>query len=57
MTLPDQMLGALGPIPSEREVLEGLLLLLVGEGKLSLERAGEAKYLQNAIIVGRTNTG
>ena len=40
LTLPDEMLEALGPDP-ERETLEGLLLLLVGEGRLSLERAGE----------------
>ncbi len=40
LTLPDEVLEALGPDP-EREVLEGVLLLLVGEGRLSLERAGE----------------
>lgn len=40
LTLPDEVLEALGPDP-EREVLEGVLLLLVGESRLSLERAGE----------------
>jgi len=40
LTLPDEVLKALGPDP-EREALEGVLLLLVGEGRLSLERAGE----------------
>ena len=45
LTLPDEMLEALGPDP-ERETLEGLLLLLVGEGRLSLERAGEVLGLE-----------
>lgn len=40
LTLPDEMSEALGSDP-ERETLEGLLLLLVGEGRFSLERAGE----------------
>jgi hypothetical protein len=40
LTLPDEVLDALGPNP-EREALEGLMLLLVGEGRLDLERAGE----------------
>ncbi len=44
LTLPDEMLEALGPDP-EREALEGLLL--VGEGRLSLERAGEVLGLEN----------
>jgi hypothetical protein len=39
-TLPDEVLEALGPDP-EREALEGMLLLLVGEGRLPLDRAGE----------------
>ena len=39
LTLPDEVLEALGREP-EREVLEGVLLLLVGEGKLTLNRAG-----------------
>lgn len=40
LTLPDEVVEALGRDP-EREALEGVLLLLVGEGRLSLERAGE----------------
>ncbi len=39
LTLPDEVTKLLGEEP-EREVLEGILLLLVGEGKLPLERAG-----------------
>lgn len=46
LTLPDEILETLGPDP-ERETLEGLLLLLVGEGRLSLERAGEVLGLEN----------
>jgi hypothetical protein len=38
--LPDEVVEALGPDP-EREALEGVLLLLVGEGRMPLERAGE----------------
>ncbi len=41
ITLPVEALEALGPNP-EREALEGVLLLLVGEGRMSLERAGAA---------------
>lgn len=41
LTLPAEVMEALGPDP-KREALEGVLLLLVGEGRLSLERAGEA---------------
>ena len=40
LQLPDEVVEALGPDP-EREALEGVLLLLVGEGRISLERAGE----------------
>lgn len=40
LTLPDEIVEALGRDP-EREVLEGVLLLLIGEGRISLERAGE----------------
>jgi hypothetical protein len=40
LTLPDEVHEALGPEP-EREVLEGVLLLLVSEGKMSVARAGE----------------
>ena len=39
LQLPDEVVKALGPEP-EREALEGILLLLVGEGKMTLERAG-----------------
>lgn len=39
LILPDEVLEALGGEP-EREVLEGVLLLLVGEGKLTLKRVG-----------------
>jgi hypothetical protein len=52
LTLPDEILEALGPDP-EREALEGLLLLLVGEGRLSLERAGEILGLENREKVER----
>lgn len=38
--LSDEVVEALGPDP-EREALEGVLLLLVREGWMSLERAGE----------------
>ncbi len=41
LTLPDEVARKLGGEP-EREVLEGVVLLLVGEGRLSLEEAGEA---------------
>lgn len=40
LTLPDEVARVLGPDP-EREALEGVLLLLVGEGRMPLERAGE----------------
>lgn len=40
LTLPGEVLEALGPDP-EREALEGVLLLLVREDRLSLEQAGE----------------
>jgi len=40
LTLPDEVVEALGP-DFEREALEGILLLLVGEGKLPLGRASE----------------
>ena len=39
LTLPD-VLEALGSEPA-REALKGVLLLLVGESRLPLERAGE----------------
>src|SRR5687768_11489627 len=46
LSLPDEVLAALGPDP-EHEVLEGVLLLLVGEGRLSLERAGGVLGFKN----------
>lgn len=46
LRLPDEVVEALGPEP-EREVLEGVLLLLVGEGRLPLERAGEVLDLKD----------
>lgn len=46
LTLPDEVVEALGP-DVEREALEGILLLLVGEGKLPLERAGEVLGLED----------
>lgn len=48
LTLPDEVLEALGPQP-EREVLEGVLLLLVSEGKMSVARAGEILGLEGRI--------
>ncbi len=46
LTLPEAVLEVLGPDP-EREGLEGVLLLLVGEGRLPLERAGEILGFEN----------
>lgn len=37
LRLPDEVVEALGPEP-EREALEGVLLLLIGEGRISLKR-------------------
>ncbi|MBA2440893.1 MAG: hypothetical protein H0V53_00585 [Rubrobacter sp.] len=45
LRLPDEVVEALGPEP-EREALEGVLLLLVGEGRMTLERAGEVLGLE-----------
>ncbi len=45
LRLPDEVVEALGPEP-ERGALEGVLLLLVGEGKMMLERAGEILGLE-----------
>ncbi|MGH3090579.1 MAG: hypothetical protein ACRDSJ_25150 [Rubrobacteraceae bacterium] len=52
LTLPDEVAGKLGEEP-EREVLEGVLLLLVGEGRLSLEKAGEVLGFENGEDAGR----
>jgi hypothetical protein len=46
LTLPDEVAEKLGGEP-EREVLEGVVLLLVGEDRLSLEKAGEILGFEN----------
>jgi predicted HTH domain antitoxin len=56
LTLPDEVLKALGPEP-EREVLEGVLLLLVSEGRMSVARAGEILGLEGRISAIRWYTG
>ena len=55
LTLPDEVLEALGPQP-EREVLEGVLLLLVSEGKMSVARAGEILGLEGRVSAIRWYT-
>lgn len=40
LRLPEEVVEALGPEP-EREALEGVLLLLVKEGRVTVERAGK----------------
>ena len=45
LELPAEVVEALGPEP-EHEVLEGILLLLVSEGKMSVARAGETLGLE-----------
>jgi hypothetical protein len=47
--LPAEVVDALGP-ELEREVIEGVLLLLVSEGKLSVARAGEILGLRRGRI-------
>lgn len=56
LTLPDEVLEALGAEP-EREVLEGVLLLLVSEGKMSVARAGEILGLGSRHAAVRWYTG
>lgn len=56
LTLPDEVLEALGPQP-EREVLEGVLLLLVSEEKMSVARAGEILGLKGRVSAIRWYTG
>jgi hypothetical protein len=56
LTLPEEVLEALGPKP-EREVLEGVLLLLVSEGKISVARAGATLGLEGRISAIRWYTG
>ncbi len=54
--LPAEVVEALGPQP-EREVLEGVLLLLVSEGKMSVARAGEILGFEGRIPAIRWYTG
>ncbi len=56
LRLPDEVVKALGPEP-EREALEGVLLLLVGEGKMTLERAGEVLGFGDREEAARWYTG
>ncbi len=56
LTLPDEVHEALGPKP-EREVLDGVLLLLVSEGKMSVARAGEILGLGGRLPAIRWYTG
>jgi hypothetical protein len=53
--LPAEVVEALGPEP-EREVLEGVLLLLVSQGKMSVARAGEILGLESRISAIRWYT-
>ena len=46
--LPAEVVDVLGPEP-EREVIEGVLLLPVSEGKMSVARAGEIPGLRGRI--------
>ncbi len=54
--LPAEVVEALGPEP-EREVLEGVLLLLVSEEKMSVARAGEILGLKGRVSAIRWYTG
>ena len=54
--LPAEVVEALGPEP-KREVLEGVLLLLVSEGKMSVARAGEILDLKGRVSAIRWYTG
>jgi hypothetical protein len=54
--LPMEVVEALGPEP-EREVIAGVLLLLVSEGKMSVARAGELLGLRGRISAIRWYTG
>lgn len=56
LRLPDEVVEALGPEP-EREALEGVLLLLVGEGRMTLERAGEILDLEGREQAARWYAG
>lgn len=54
--LPAEVVEALGPEPG-RKVLEGVLLLLVSEGKMSVARAGEILGLEGRLAAVRWYTG
>lgn len=54
--LPAEVVDALGPEP-EREVIEGVLLLLVSKEKLSVAHAGEILGLRGRISAIRWYTG
>ncbi len=56
LELPAEIVEALGSEP-EREVLEGVLLLLVSEGKMSVARAGEILGLEGRLTTIRWYTG
>ncbi len=54
LKLPAEVVDALGP---EREVIEGVLLLLVSEDKMSVARAGELLGLRGRSSAIRRYTG
>lgn len=56
LELPAEVVEVLGPEP-EREVLEGVLLLLVSEGKMSVARAGEILGFESRMSAMRWYTG
>lgn len=56
LELPAEIVDALGPEP-KREVIEGVLLLLVSGGKMSVARAGEIQGLRGRISAIRWYTG
>lgn len=55
-TLPAEVVAVLGP-ESEREVLEGVLLLLVSTAKMGVVRAGELLELEGRLSALRWYTG
>ncbi len=55
LELPAEVVEALGPEP-ESEVLEGVLLLLVSEGKMSVARTGEILGLEGRLSAIRWYT-
>lgn len=50
LDLPDEVVEALGPEP-EREVLEAVLLFLIGEDRMSVARAGKVLGLDRLSAV------